>query len=173
MTTGRINQVATSRAPQTPRPRTRCPHDRRGVPTAPALRPHRARVRAECFRAHNRSLMMISVAKVPLPAETRALRPQYASRGASCCLLAVLLERCCPQAPGRAPPLRAVETARGASAGAGGKSAFGARRAQLHSPTLLHQSAKVVAAAFSRDRCVVNAGHCLRTRCFLRRPRSK
>ena len=137
MTTGRINQVATSRAPQTPRPlQTYCPHDQRGVPTAPALRPHRARVRAECFRAYNRSLMMISVAKVPLPAETRALRPQSASRSASCCLLAVLLERCCPQAPGRAPPLRAVETVRGASAGAGGKSAFGARRAQLHSPAL-------------------------------------
>ena len=29
---------------------------------------------------------------------------------------------------------------------------------------------RVVAAAFSRDRFGVNAGHCLRTRCFLRRP---
>jgi len=101
-------------------------------------------------------------------ASARALRPERTSRSASCCLLAVFLERCCPQAAVRAPPVRAAR-ARGASAGAGGKSAFGARCAQLHSRG---HDPRVVAAAFSRDRCGVNAGHCLRTRCFLRRPRS-
>ena len=85
----------------------------------------------------------------------------------SCCFPRALLSTSIPPSASTARR-RAV---RGASVGAGGKSAFGARRAQLHS--LPKSIARVVAAAFSRHRCVVNAGHCLRTRCFLRRPRSQ
>ena len=167
MTTGRINQVATSRAALR---QPRCRRARRAVspprgPTAPTVPAQRA----ECFRAHNRSMMIRCRQSSAAESPARALRPQRTSRSASCCLLAVFLERCCPTAAGRAPPVRAK--ARGASAGAGGKSAFGARCAQLHSLGRL-KPPPVVAAAFSRDRCGVNAGHCLRTRCFLRRPRS-
>ena len=105
-------------------PRAVSPPREPTAPTVPAQR-------AECFRAHNRS-MMISVAKVPrLSHCSQALRPERTSRSASCCLLAVSLERCCPQARSRAPPVRA--SARGASTAAGGKSAFGARCARLHS----------------------------------------
>ena len=110
MTTGRINQVATSRpVPNHPKASWR---EARSVPTARLYRSHRVRERTECFRETtdcSKSVSQRTTSRV----QSQALRLGRTSRRASCCLLAVFLERSYRTASVQAPPLQCGYTPRG------------------------------------------------------------
>ena len=112
--------------------------------------------------------------KVPPPSSLPSLATGAAQQRRfvlpSCCFPRALLSTSSPQSASGA---RSLERAGPPQVLA--QRAPSVRGARSFTPphSLSIKSAAVVAAAFSRDRCVVNAGHCLRTRCFLRRPRSE
>ena len=160
MTTGRINQVATSRPVPDANPArcAQCPH-RAPLPLPPCPRADRV------FSRDNR-LLQISVAKndkpSPVPSlATRADQPPC-----------FVLPSCCFPRAQLSHSIRPSASIAELSAGPKtelGQSEPSVRGARSFTPS----RGKVVAAAFSRDRFGVNAGHCLKTRCFLRRPTAK
>ena len=160
MTTGRINQVATSRPVPDANPArsAQCPH-RAPLPLPPCPRADRV------FSRDNR-LFKISVAKndkpSPVPSlATRADQPPC-----------FVLPSCCFPRAQLSHSIRLSASIAELSAGPKtelGQSEPSVRGARSFTPS----RGKVVAAAFSRDRFGVNAGHCLKTRCFLRRPTAK
>ena len=109
--------------------------------------------------------------KVPPPSSLPSLATGAAQQRRfvlpSCCFPRALLSASSPQSASGA---RSLERAGPPQVLA--QRAPSVRGARSFTPphSLSIKSAAVVAAAFSRDRCEVNAGHCLRTRCFLRRP---
>ena len=172
MTTGRINQVATSRPAPQPLQKETKKRAARVSPPTPRCRPHRARrasgvcpsertddcdqCRSKALRQHTRqprgSVCRRAVERFVLPS---CIYPRPSYRGV---------------APSRRL-LRAETTSRGPP----GRCAIvepSLRGARGFTHTLLSQNERerAVAAAVSRHRFGANAGHCLRTRCFLRRP---
>ena len=161
MTTGRINQVATSsrvlaninkparclrRPRRTHLPCPPCPRAGRVFPSAQPIDADQCR-------------------KVPLPSPNTSLATGADQQRRfvlpSCCFPRALLSTSSPQSASAA---RSVERAGPPQVLT--ERAPSVRGARSFTPN----QGWVVAAAFSRDRCEVNAGHCLRTRCFLRRP---
>jgi len=163
MTTGRINQVATSRpVPNHPKASWR---EARSVPTARLYRSHRVRERTECFRETtdcSKSVSQRTTGRVQIPSlATRADQPPC-----------FVLPSCCFPRAQLSHSIRLSASIAELSAGPKtelGQSEPSVRGARSFTPS----RRKVVAAAFSRDRFGVNAGHCLKTRCFLRRPTAK
>ena len=145
--------------------RTRVQREKHSVPTVRLYRSHRVRERTECFRETtdcSKSVSQRTTGRVHIPSlATRADQPPC-----------FVLPSCCFP---RAQLSHSIHlSASIAELSAGPKLELGKSEPSVRGARSFTPSAKrVVAAAFSRDRFGVNAGHCLKTRCFLRRPTAK
>ena len=175
MTTGRINQVATSSStsPSTAlRPSTTRRHPQVSPPAADC-QTHSARERAACFQSEATRSLRSESFKIP-EADQAALSSRCSPppMGTSCCLLASFLDRAIVELPQQGASLRGLEIERIAGPLRALRDSMPSVRGAPGFTPNLRIRGRAVARAVSRHRFADNAGHCLRTRRFRSSPRT-